>query len=105
MKKPPEVLARCLPIPRLVGAADDDVKAGPTRLAKVVASTAEQRVQLLEFDGHGHACVLECARGERANLLLESFEIHTAFCENPVDERTRAAQEFGGRFRRDGYCC
>ena len=33
VEKSPEVLARCLAIPRLVSAADDNVQAGPTRLA------------------------------------------------------------------------
>src|SRR6266436_7270958 len=53
MEKPSEVLARCLAIPRLVGATDDDVEAGPTLLAKIVAPPSEQRVQLFELDAHG----------------------------------------------------
>ena len=51
MEKPPEVLARCLAIPRLVSAADDDVQAGPTPLAEIVSepdlrSPAEARAYL-----------------------------------------------------------
>ena len=53
VEKPPEVLARCLAIPRLVSAADDDVQAGPTRLAKVASPSSEKRVQLFELDAHG----------------------------------------------------
>ena len=59
VEKPPKVLARCLSIPRLVSAADDDVQAGPTRLAKLVAPSSEQRVQLFEFDAHGQLRSLE----------------------------------------------
>jgi hypothetical protein len=59
VEKAPEVLARCLAIPRLVSAADDNVQPGPTRLAKVVASSFEERVQLLELDAHGQFRRLE----------------------------------------------
>jgi hypothetical protein len=59
VEKPPEVLARCLPIPRLVSATDNDVKAGPTRLAKLVAPSSEERVQLFELDAHGQLRSLE----------------------------------------------
>ena len=59
VEKPPEVLARCLAIPRLVSAADDDVQAGPTRLAKIVAPPAEERVQLFELDAHGQLSSLQ----------------------------------------------
>ena len=61
VEKPPEVLARCLAIPRLVSAADDDVQAGPTLLAKIVASPFEKRVQLFELDAHGHLRSLQSA--------------------------------------------
>ena len=53
VEKPPEVLACCLAIPRLVSAADNDVQAGPTPLAKIVAPPYEERVQLFELDAHG----------------------------------------------------
>ena len=53
MEKPPEVLARCLAIPRLVSATDDDVHTGPTPLAKIVTPPSEKRVQLFELDAHG----------------------------------------------------
>ncbi len=59
VEKPPEVLARCLAIPRLVSAADDDVQTGPTPLAKIVAPPCEQRVQLFELDAHGQLRSLE----------------------------------------------
>jgi hypothetical protein len=59
VEKPPEVLARCLAIPRLVSAADDDVQAGPTPLAKIVAPPYEERVQLFELDAHGQLRRLE----------------------------------------------
>ncbi|HEY8412401.1 MAG TPA: hypothetical protein VIK76_13395 [Pyrinomonadaceae bacterium] len=45
VEKPPEVLASRLAIPRLVSAADDDVQAGPTRLAKIVAPPSEERME------------------------------------------------------------
>jgi hypothetical protein len=101
MDKPPEVLTRCLPISWLVSAADDNVQSGPTRLAKLVAPLCEQSVQLLKLYAHGQLRSLECARGQCADMLLESFEVHTALLENPVDECTRAAQQLGGRFRSD----
>src|SRR6201989_2400114 len=41
MEKLAEVLTCCLAVPRLVGAADDDIQAGPTRLVKVVAPSSE----------------------------------------------------------------
>ena len=44
VEKPPEILACCLSIPRLMAATDNDVQAGPTRLAKVVAPPFEERV-------------------------------------------------------------
>src|SRR5262249_61557789 len=59
MEKPLEVLTCCLSIPWLVSAADDNVHAGPTRRAKVVAPPSEQHVQLLEFDAHGELRGLE----------------------------------------------
>jgi len=92
MEKPTEVLACCFAISWLMGPADDDVQAGPAGLAKLVTPTPEQRVQLLELDAHGQTGSLECARGECADVLLESFKVHVALLENPVDERTRAAQ-------------
>jgi hypothetical protein len=104
VEKPLKVLARCLAIPRLVSATDDDVQAGPTPPAKFVAPSSEKRVQLLQLDTHGKACGLKGVRGESADVFLESLEIHHAFRENPVDERTRAAQQLGRRFRRDGHC-
>jgi hypothetical protein len=45
VEKPPEVLARRLAIPRLVSAANDDVQAGPTPLAKIVAPPSEKRME------------------------------------------------------------
>ena len=59
VEKPSEVLARCLAIPRLVSAADDDVQAGPTPLSKIVAPPSEERVQLFELDAHGQLRSLE----------------------------------------------
>jgi hypothetical protein len=91
MEKAPEVLTGCLPISRLVGAADDDVQAGPTRLVKVVAPASEQRVQLLELDANGQLRSLKGARCEWADVFLESAEIHHTFGENSIDQRARAA--------------
>jgi hypothetical protein len=59
VEKPPEVLARCLAIARLVSAADDDVQRGPTPLAKIVAPSSEERVQLFNLDAHGQLRSLE----------------------------------------------
>jgi hypothetical protein len=84
-EKPPEVLTRCLAIPRLVGAADDDVQAGPTRFVKVVVPASEERVQLLELDANGQLRSLKGTRCECADAFLESVEIHHAFGENSVD--------------------
>ena len=53
VEKLPEVLARCLSIPRLVGATDDCVQASPTALAKIVAPPSEERVQLFQLNAHG----------------------------------------------------
>lgn len=103
MEKPPEVLACCLSIPRLMGVADDDVKAGPTCLTEVIAPMCEQRMQLLKFDAHGQARGLECARGECADVSFESLEVHRICRKNPVDERSRAAKQFGGCLRFHGY--
>ena len=103
MEKLPEVLARCLPIPWLVGAADDDVQAGPTPLAKIVAPPSEERVQLFELDAHGQLRSLEGVRSQRADVFMESLEVHDAFLENPVDERACAAQQLGGSLRCDGH--
>ena len=100
VEKSTEVLARCLPISRLVSAADHDVKAGTTRLAKVVAPSSDQSVQLLEFDAHGQLCNLEGMRGECAEVFLESVEIHNAFRESAVDECACAAQQLGRRLHR-----
>jgi hypothetical protein len=60
VEKPSEVLTRCLAVPRLVSAADDDVQACPTFLAKIVAPAFEEGVQLFEFDAHGQLCNFEC---------------------------------------------
>ena len=87
MEKLPEILARCLPIPWLVGAADDDVQAGPTSLAKIVTPPSEERVQLFELDAHGELRSLEGVRSQRADVFMESLEVHDAFLENSVDER------------------
>jgi hypothetical protein len=59
VKKLPEVLARCLPISRLVGTADHCVQVRPTALAEIVAPPSEECVQLLEFNAHGQLCNLE----------------------------------------------
>src|SRR5262249_32610833 len=96
VEKPPEVLACCLPISWLVGAADDNVHTGPTPFAKIVAPSSEQRMQLLELDAHGQLRSLESGRGERTDMLCDSIEIHDAFGENSVDERTRATQQLRG---------
>ena len=85
MEKPPEILACCLPILGLVGAADDDVQAGPTSLAEIVAPPSEERVQLFELDAHGQLRSLEGVRGQRADVFMESFEVHDACRENSVD--------------------
>ena len=98
VEKPPEVLARCLAIPRLVSAADDDVETGPTPLSKIVTPPCEERVQLFELDAHGQLRSLEGVRGKRADVFLESLEIDHAFGQNSVNERTRAAQQLRGRF-------
>ena len=45
VEKTPEVLARCLAIPRLVSAADDDVQAGPRPFTKIVAPPSEERME------------------------------------------------------------
>ena len=82
-----------------MSAADHDVKAGPTPLAKVVAPSSDQSVQLLEFDAHGQLCSLEGMRGECADVFLESVEIHDAFRESAVDECACAAQQLGRRLR------
>ena len=103
MEKLTEVLARCLPIPWLVGAADDDIQAGPTSLAEIVAPPSEERVQLFELDAHGELRSLEGVRSQRADVFMESLEVHDAFLENSVDERTRAAQQLGGRLRCDRH--
>jgi hypothetical protein len=99
MEKPPEILARCLPIPRLVSAADDDVQAGPTSLAEIVAPPSEERVQLFEFDAHGQLRCLEGVRGQRADMFMESLEVRDAFIENLVDKHACAAQQLGGSLR------
>ena len=98
VEKLPEVLARCLAIPRLVSAADDDVQASPTPLAKIVAPPSEKCVQLLELDAHRQLRSLEGVRGERTDVFMESIEIHDTFRENPVDERTCAANNSAGAF-------
>ena len=103
MEKLLEVLACCLPIPRLMCAADNDVQAGPTPLAEIVAPPSEERVQLFELDAHSQLRSLEGVRSQRANVFMESFKVHDAFLENSVDERTRAAQQLGGRLRCDGH--
>src|SRR6476646_2777677 len=103
MEKLPEVLARCLPIPWLVGAADDDVQAGPTSLAEIVAPPSEERVQLFEFDAHRQLRGLEAVRSQRADVFMESLRVHDTFLENPVDECTRAAQQLGGSLRCDSH--
>src|SRR6476646_333191 len=104
MEKLPEVLARCLPIPWLVGAADDDVQAGPTSLAEIVAPPSEERVQLFELDAHGELRSLEGVRSQRADVFMESLEVHDAFLKNPVNERACAAQQLGGSLRCDRHC-
>ena len=101
VEKPPEVLARCLAIPRLVSPANDDIQTGPTLLAKLIAPPSEECVELLELDAHGQLCSLESVCGEGTNVFLESVEIHPAFGKNPVDKRTRAAQQLIWRF----HCC
>ena len=92
MEKLPEILARCIPIPWLVGAADDDVKADPTPFTKIVAPLSEERVQLFKFDAHGQLRSLEGVRSQRADGFMESLEVHDAFLENSVDERACATQ-------------
>ena len=92
MEKPPEILAGCLAISRLVSAADDDVHSGPTLLAKIVAPPCEERVQLFELDTHGQLRSLERVWGEGADVFLEPIKIDDTFRKNPVDERARAAQ-------------
>jgi hypothetical protein len=96
VKKPPEVLARCFPISRLVSATDDDVQAGPTLLPKIVAPPCEKRVQLLELDAHSQFRGLKGARGQGPDIFMELLELHDAFLEYPVDECACAAQQLGG---------
>ena len=97
VEKSSEVLACCLAISRLVSAADDHAHAGPTSFAKILAPSSEQRVQLLELDAHGQLRSFESGRGEGTHMFCDSIEVHGAFGENSVDERTRAAQQLGGR--------
>ena len=52
-------------------------------------------MQLLEFDAHRQLRSLERRGDESAYVLLQSLEIHCAFRESSVDERTRAAQQLG----------
>ena len=93
MEKPAEVLACCFSISRLVSAADDNVQAGPTRLAEVVTPSSEQRVQLIEFHAHSQLRSFEGVGSQRADVFLESLEVHGALRENPIDERACAAQQ------------
>jgi len=102
VEKPAEVLACCLSISRLVGAADHNVQAGPTRLAKVVTPSSEQRVQLIELHAHSQLRSFDGVRSQRADVFLESLEVHGAFRENPVDERARAGQQLRGCVRCGG---
>jgi hypothetical protein len=95
VEKLPEVLARCLAIPWLVGATDNDVQASPARLAKIVAPSCEKHVQLLELNAHSQLRSLKGVRGQRADIFMESLEVHDAFLENPVDERACAAKQLG----------
>jgi len=60
VEKATEILARCLAIPRLVSAADDDIHTGPTLLAKIIPPSCEERVQLFELDAHRQLRSLEC---------------------------------------------
>lgn len=53
VEKPPEILARCLGIPRPLSAADDDVQVRPRPLAKIVAPPSEERMERFELDAHG----------------------------------------------------
>ena len=69
-----------------MGATNNDVQAGPTRLAKLVAPSSDERVQLFELDAHGQLRSLEGVRGQRADLFMKSLEVHDAFRENAVDE-------------------
>ena len=71
-------------------------------LAKIVAPLSEERVQLFELDAHGQLRSLEGVRSQRADVFMESIEVHDAFLENPVDERACAAQQLGGSLRCDG---
>jgi hypothetical protein len=63
MQKPPEVLADCLSISRLVSATDDDVQARPTPFAEIVAPPSNKGVQLVELDAHGELRGFESVRG------------------------------------------
>ena len=106
VEKPPEVLACCLPIPRLMGAADDDVKAGPMPLAKIVAPPSQQRVQLFELDAHGQLRSLERVRGKCPDVFMKSLEIDDALRENAVDKCACATQQLGGSVGCGGpRCC
>ena len=62
-----------------------------------VAPPSEKCVQLLELDAHRQLRSLERVRGEGADVFLQSIELHDAFRENPVHERTCTAQQLGGR--------
>jgi hypothetical protein len=77
VQKLAEVLARCFPIPGLVSSADDDVQAGPTLLAKIVAPPSEERVQLFELDTHGQLRSLESSDA-RARTCSSSRSKSTA---------------------------
>ena len=60
-------------------------------------------MQLFELDAHGQLRSLEGVRSQRADVFMESLEVHDAFLENPVDERACAAQQLGGSLRCDGH--
>src|SRR4029078_12848961 len=87
MEKLSEVLARCLAIPRLVCATDDDVKPSPAHLAKLLTPPPERRVQLLELDAHSQLRSLQRVRRQGADVFFESLEVHNAFLQNLVDKR------------------
>ena len=95
VKKLSKILARCLAISWLMSATDDDVQASPTPLANIVAPPFEKCVQLLELDAHRQLRSLESVRGEGADVFLQSIELHDAFRQNPVHERTCTAQQLG----------
>ena len=94
VKKLSKILARCLAISWLMSAADDDVQASP-RLSPT--SLRHRPRSACSCSSSMHTASLERVSGEGADVFLQSIELHDAFRENSVHERTCTAQQLGGR--------